>query len=145
MMGKKILLKDKINKNIITYIYNYQTSICYKAINTLLMNNDTHLFSTIKHYSQCWRKTAERKKKLSHRAYTWFHYGRGFVPLWKGVYSAYAKLARVFLPRMQNVKGGLFRYAVFMEGCFFRRGFIPYTVTSSCLFGFVAICKQVSF
>ncbi|KAH3773947.1 hypothetical protein DPMN_175318 [Dreissena polymorpha] len=45
----------------------------------------------------------------------------------KGVCSAYAKLARGFLPRMQTMKGGFFRPAVFSEGGFFRRGFLPYT------------------
>jgi len=49
-----------------------------------------------------------------------FRYERGFIP-------HYAKLASVFLPRMQNVKGGFFRFAVFREGCFFRRVFHPYT------------------
>ncbi|KAH3769924.1 hypothetical protein DPMN_171205 [Dreissena polymorpha] len=49
----------------------------------------------------------------------------------KGVCSAYAKLARGFLPRMQTMKGGFFRPAVFSEGGFFRRGFLPYTPARS--------------
>ncbi|KAH3796957.1 hypothetical protein DPMN_150533 [Dreissena polymorpha] len=63
----------------------------------------------------------------------------GFFRLCKtseGVSSAFAKLARGFLPPMQTMKGGFFRPAVFSEGGFFRRGFLPYTsaLMSSILF-----------
>ena len=45
-----------------------------------------------------------------------FHYGSGVVPLRKGVYSAYAKLAK------ENVKGVSSAVPFLWKGVFLRRG-----------------------